>query len=267
MDSEARTLASLIARTPRLRRSLVISAVLALLASAAEIAMVATLIPIFSSIGVDTGTSLDDTTEMLRPAGWLVLFAMLAAARSTLNWLAAVRAEHGTQGMIISLQSRLYRALAAAHWDAVRRISPPRLTSALQTQAYDAGYGFGNAISLITASLLVAGYLFSSALVFPLALPALILVLVIVWRLNARRAAQVLSRSENYQESQTDLHQRYEDWVSISRIAALGVDSTQLADRFEADARAAASHAVGYSQSSSTTRANLLRPVTWPLGM
>jgi ATP-binding cassette subfamily C protein len=84
----------------------------------------------------------------------------------------------------------------------------------------------------------------------------LILVLVIVWRLNARRAAQVFSRSEDYHESQTDLHQRYEDWISISRIAALGIDSDQLANRFEADAKAAASHAVGFSRSYAATRAS-----------
>ena len=55
---------------------------------------------------------------------------------------------------------------------------------------------------------------------------------------------------------QTDLHQRYEDWVSISRIAALGVDSDKLSDRFENDARGAAEHAVGFTRSYAATRAS-----------
>jgi ABC-type siderophore export system fused ATPase/permease subunit len=145
MDSEARTLANLIARTPSLRRSLVIAAALSMFASAAEITVVVALVPILASIGVDAGNTLDGTIAMFPPTGWLVMFAFLAATRSILNWLTAVRTEHGQQELVIHLQSRLYRAMAAAHWDAVRRISPAQLTSALHTQAYEAGYAFSSA--------------------------------------------------------------------------------------------------------------------------
>jgi len=64
----------------------------------------------------------------------------------------------------------------------------------------------------------------------------------------------VLAHSEEYVDATSDLHQRYEDWVAISRMAALGVDSAALSDRFEAGAREAASHAVGYSRSFAATR-------------
>ena len=81
--------------------------------------------------------------------------------------------ERGTQDLVVSLQARLYRALAAAHWDAARRMSQPIITSALQTQTYDAGYGFNYLIQIIAAALLVIGCLVSSAAVFPLMPPVL----------------------------------------------------------------------------------------------
>ena len=68
----------------------------------------------------------------------------------------------------------------------------------------------------------MAGYLISSALIFPLVLPVLLLVLVLMWRLNVRSSSEVLTHSEDYHDAQTDLHQRYEDWVAISRIARTG---------------------------------------------
>jgi ATP-binding cassette subfamily C protein len=98
------------------------------------------------------------------------------------------------------------------------------------------------------------GYLVSTAYVFPALLPALLLVLGLMWWLNRRRSERVLAHSEGYVGATTDLHQRYEDWVAISRLAPLGVDSANLSDRFEAGAREAASHAVGYSHTSAATR-------------
>jgi ABC-type siderophore export system fused ATPase/permease subunit len=170
--------------------------------------------------------------------------------------LASFGVEAGSEltNFVVSLQSRIYRALAAAHWDAVRRLAPPTITSALQTQTYDAGYGFSYMIHVVTAALLVSGYLVSSALVFPIMLPVLLFILALMWRLNARRSDRVREQSEDYVDAQTELHQRYEDWVAISRISSLGVDAGKLADRFESAAREAAEHSVGYSRSSAATR-------------
>jgi ATP-binding cassette subfamily C protein len=207
-------------------------------------------------LGIDAGDELASFVSRIPPAGWLALFVLAAILRSAISWLSSIQQQRGTQELVLSLQSRLYRALAGAHWDAVRRVSPSSLTSALQTQAYDAGQGFSSIVQVMSATLLVFGYLLSSAAVFPLVLPALVLVLVLMWRLNARNSKQVLSRSEDYYEAATSLHQRYEDWVAISRIAALGVDSGSIADRFEADARAVASHAIGFSHSYAATRAS-----------
>ena len=92
-------------------------------------------------------------------------------------------------------------------------------------------------MQVIAATFLIAGYLLSSALVFPLMLPALLAILTLMWWLNARRNKRVRGNSENYVGATTELHQRYEDWVAISRIASLGVDAGRLADRFEAGAR------------------------------
>ena len=186
----------------------------------------------------------------------LVLFAVAAGLRSVVSWLSAVREQRGTQELVVLLQSRLYRALAAAHWDAVRRLAPPTITSALQTQTYEASYGFGYMIRVTTAAFLVAGYLASTAVVFPIMLPALLFVLALMWRLNARRSDRVRVQSESYVDAQTELHRRYEDWVAISRISSLGMDARKLADRFESDAREAAVHTVGYSRSSAATHAS-----------
>ena len=75
----------------------------------------------------------------------------------------------------------------------------------------------------------------------------LLVMLALMWWLNVRRSNRVLGLSEDYHDAQTELYQRYEDWVAISRISSLGVDAGKLADRFEAGAREAASHAVGFS--------------------
>jgi ATP-binding cassette subfamily C protein len=168
--------------------------------------------------------------------------------------MSSVQEERSTQALVVSLQSRLYRALADAHWDAVRRLAPPRITSALQTQSYDAGYGFSSVIQVVSATLLIIGYVISAAAVLPLVLPALLLMLALIWLTNARRNSHVLARAEDYHGATTDLHQRYEDWVAISRISSLGVNADRLAARFESGAREAASHAVGYSRSTAATR-------------
>ena len=55
---------------------------------------------------------------------------------------------------------------------------------------------------------------------------------------------------------ETELHERYEDWVAISRISSLGVNTEALADRFEAGARDAASHSIGFSRSRAGTMAS-----------
>jgi ATP-binding cassette subfamily C protein len=250
----ATPLFSLIARTPALRRDAVVCVLLALVASAAEIGVALCLVPILASLGVGAEGELGDFLQRVPPLGWLMLFALAAAARTLANWLSSVKSEQAEQALVISLQARLYRALASAHWDTVRRLSPPIITNALQTQSYDAGYGFASFVHLSAATLLVAGYLLSTALVFPLLLPALLAVLLIMWQLNRYRNERVLSHSENYIAATNNLHQRYEDWVAISRIASLGVDSGKLANRFESGAREAASHAIGFSRSAAATR-------------
>jgi ATP-binding cassette subfamily C protein len=183
-----------------------------------------------------------------------VLFAGAAVVRSTVNWLSSVQQNRGFHELSVKLQARLYRALAGAHWDAVRRVSPPALTNALQTQAYSAGDGFSSLVQVTTATLLVSGYLVAAALVFPLVLPLVLGMLVIMWWINIGSSRRVLEHAEDYYEAQEDLHSRYEDWVAISHIASLGVDASNLADRFEADAREAARHSVNIGSSRAFTR-------------
>ena len=130
----------LIWRTHALRRVAIICVALALIAAAAEIAVALSLVPILASLGVGAGTELADFVSNVPPATWLALFALAALFRSAASRLSAIQEERGTQELVISLQTRLYRALAAAHWDTVRRLIPPTITSALQTQTYDAGY-------------------------------------------------------------------------------------------------------------------------------
>jgi ATP-binding cassette subfamily C protein len=245
---------ALIWRTPVLRRGMVVGVALALVASGAEIAAALSLLPILASLGVSADRELGESAASVNPSVWLLLFAIAALLRSGANWLSSVQSERCTQELVVLLQSQLYRALASAHWDVVRRLSPPSITSALQTQSYDAGYGFGGLVQLIAASLLIAGYTFASAAVFPLMLPVLAATLALMWWLNARRSKRVLAHSEDYYQAQTELHQRYEDWVAISRIASLGVNTAALANRFESGAREAASHAVEYSRTAAATR-------------
>ena len=192
---------------------------------------------------------------------WLGLFALAAILRSLANRLSYVQEEQGTHELIVTLQTRLYRALAHAHWDTVRRLAPPRITSAMQTQAYDACYGFSGLVQLVSAVLLAVGYLVSVAVVFPLVLPLLLLTLALMWWLNVRRSDQVLTHSEDYVDATTELHGRYEDWVAISRISSLGVDGGKLADRFESGAREAAASAVAYSRSTAATRISYESPL------
>ena len=245
---------ALIWRTPALRRGAIICVALSLVSSAAEIAVALSLLPILASLGVDAGGALAGFVSSMSPLAWLIIFAVSAAIRSIVSWRSSVQDERSTQELIVSLQSRLYRALASAHWGVVRRLSPPTLTSALQTQAYDAGYGFSSMVQVFAAALLGIGYLISAVVVFPLMLPVMIVLLAAIWRFNSRRSGTVLAQAEDYHEAQTDLHQRYEDWVAISRISSLGVDVDRLSDRFESGAREAASHAVGFSHSSAATR-------------
>jgi ATP-binding cassette subfamily C protein len=245
---------ALIRRTPILARGAAVCIVLALLASAAEIAVALSLVPILAAVGVGSGSELAGLVDRVPPPAWLLLFALAAGLRSLSNWFSSIKTEQVAQELVVSLQSRLYRALAAAHWDTVRRVSPPTVTSALQTQSYDAAYGFNNLVQVVAATLLILGYLVSAALVSPALLPALIVVLALMGWLNRRRSEQVKTFSQDYVDATTELHQRYEDWVAISRIATLGVQAGSLADRFESGARKAASHAIGYSRSAAATR-------------
>jgi ATP-binding cassette subfamily C protein len=205
-------------------------------------------------MGIDAGDKIAGFVSFMPPAGWLIIFAIAAGVRSVLNWLSSIQTERSTQELVVSLQSRLYRALSGAHWDTVRRLSPSKVTSALQTQTYDAGYGFSSMVQVITAALLVAAYIISSAAVFALMLPALIGILGFMWILNWRHSNRLYAHAEDYVDAQTELHQRYEDWVAINRISSLGVDVGKLADRFESGAREAATSSVGYSRSSAATR-------------
>ncbi len=174
--------------------------------------------------------------------------------RALTSWLSSVREDQHTQEMVVMLQSRVYRALAGAHWDTIRRLAPPRITSALQTQTYDAVYGFSAIVQVATATLLIGGYLLSTAFVFPLLLPGLLAILAAMWVLNRRRSGHVQTHAEDYVEATTELHQRYEDWVAISRLTSLGMDAGLLAGRFEADSRGAAAHAVSYARSRAATQ-------------
>jgi ABC-type siderophore export system fused ATPase/permease subunit len=245
---------ALIWHVPALRRGTIICVALSLIVSIAEIAVALSMVPVLTSLGVDAGGQLSGFVDRVPPPVWLVLFAVAAAVRSMVNWLSAVQSERSTQELVVSLQSRLYRAMAGAHWDAVRHVSPPTITSALQAQAYDAGYGFSRLVGVIAAVLLVFGYLVSTAVIFPLILPVLLVTLALMWWLNTRRSGRVRSHAEDYVDAQTELHQRYEDWVAISRISSLGIDTGSLADRFESGAREVAASAIGYSRSSAATR-------------
>ena len=247
---------NLIWREPVLRKGAVVCVVLALIASGAEVAMALTLVPILVSLGVGTGSELPAGLEDIAPAAWLFLFGALAIVRSLANWQSSVQTDRYSQELIVGLQSRVYRALSSAHWDAVRRSDPPTITSALQTQAYDAAYGFDYFVQIVTAASLVIGYLISTAAMFPLMLPVLLALLAAMWALNARRNRRVLAHAERYVDTTTELHQRYEDWVAISRISSLGVNADTLAHRFESAARNSARHAIEYSRSAATTRAS-----------
>ena len=103
----------------------------------------------------------------------------------------------------------------------------PTITNALHTQTYDAGYGFSSMVQVIAAAFLVIGYMISTIFVFPLMFIVLLVMLALMWWLNVRRSSRVLAQSEDYHDAQTELYQRYEDWVAISRIASLGVDVGQ----------------------------------------
>ena len=154
MNSLANPFVSLVVRTGSLRRDAAACVLLALVAAGAEIGVALSLVPILASLGVGAGGNLEESVRNVPASAWLFLFAMAAGLRTIANWLSTVRRERGSQDLLVALQTRLYRALAAAHWDTVRRISPPVITSALQTQSYDAAYGFSSLVYLIAAVLL-----------------------------------------------------------------------------------------------------------------
>ena len=224
-------------------------------AAAGEIAVALSLVPILVSLGVDSGEKLPQPIGDIHPLVLLGFFILAASLRSAGNWLSSVETERNAQEFIVLLQSRLYRSLAGSHWDTIRRIAPPHITSALQTQTYDAAYGLSSLVQVITATLLIAGYLISAISIAPLLVPVMVFLLVLMWIVNTRHSSRVHNLSEGYVGATIELHQRYEDWVAINRISSLGVDTENLADRFESDARQAASHVVEYTRSSAATRA------------
>ena len=189
---------SFIWRSPSLRRGAIVCVGLALIVSAAEVAVALALVPILVSLGVGSSTGLPEGLAEVPPVIWLAAFAALAVTRSVANWQSAVQTERHSQELVVSLQSRIYRALSLAHWDTVRRLSPPTITSALHTQVYDTSWGFYSLIHIIAAILLVTGYIISAVAVFPVLLLALIPLLVLMWGLNARRNKRVSTVSEDY---------------------------------------------------------------------
>jgi ATP-binding cassette subfamily C protein len=252
----ARPFIDLVWQEPSLRRGLVVCVILALIASIAEVAVALALVPILVSLGVGEGSEIPSSIALIPPAYWLIGFAALAILRTIANWRSSVQNQRSTQELAVLMQSRIYRALSTAHWDTVRRLSPSTITSALQTQAYDASWGFSGLINVVTSVFLVAAYVVSAVFVFPVILLALAPLLTLMWWSNAYRSQEVSSLSDDYVDAQTDLHQRYEDWVAISRIASLGVDTKALAGRFEDRTREAAGHAVGFTRSMARTRAS-----------
>jgi ATP-binding cassette subfamily C protein len=250
----AKPFLQLISREPALRRGLAACVLLALTASAAEIAAAVSLVPILVSLGVSAGSEQSSFVDQISPASWLILFVLAAGLQALAKSQLSISEGRSSQRLAVVLQGRLYRALAAAHWDTIRRISPSKITSALQTQTYEAVYGFSGIVQVATATLLVIGYLAAAAFLFPLVLPGLLLLLGVMWFLNARRSDRIRSLSEEYVAATTELHERYEDWVAISRVCSLGVDSAKLADRFDSSAHKAASNAIGYARSSAATQ-------------
>ena len=97
----------LIWKTPTLRRRALLCVALALVASAAEIAVAVSVVPILASLGIDAGGELGTLIGALPPVTWLVLFAVLAVIRSVVNWLSSVQDQRGTQELVVSIQSRL----------------------------------------------------------------------------------------------------------------------------------------------------------------
>ena len=100
--------------------------VLALFSAAAEIAVALSMIPVVGTLGIDAGAELSDFAGRMPQAAWLGLFAVAAGLRALANWRSSVQEVRSTQEMVVLLQTRLYRALARAHWDAIRRVSPSR---------------------------------------------------------------------------------------------------------------------------------------------
>jgi len=240
-------------RQPTLRRGIAYSVGLALFSSAAEIVAAVSLMPLLVSLGVNAGSEIGGISSHISPAAWLAVFAVMASLRAAANWQSAVQEQSSTQEIVVLLQSRLYRALTRANWDAVRRMTPPTITSALHTHAYDASHGFSSMAGAITATFLAIGYLVSSSIIFPPVVPVLLTILGLMWILNASHSGRVQVHSDDYVHATTELHQRYEDWVAINRICSLGVDSDKLADRFESGSRGAAVHAINYARSSAAT--------------
>jgi hypothetical protein len=108
MNTLASPFLDLIWRTSALRRGAIVCIALALIASAAEIAVALSLVPILASLGVEAGGELTKFVDRVPPAGWLVLFAIAAGLRSVVTWQSSVQEERGTQELVVSLQSRIY---------------------------------------------------------------------------------------------------------------------------------------------------------------
>jgi ATP-binding cassette subfamily C protein len=223
-------------------------------ASVSEVVVALLLVPVLTTLGINAGHSVTRWIGYMPGYAWLIAFAVVATARTPLYWIVAGQTARAGQKLVVGLQTRVYRALARAPWDTVRRLAPSRLTNALHTQSYEVGNSYHFFIGLGSAAALLIGYTIAAAVVFPWVLPVLAVLVAVIWKLNAKRGRRVRSLGESYSDAQNELHRRYEDWVAIGRIAALGMDIKRLTSRFEREAEGAAEHVVEFSRSAAATR-------------
>jgi ATP-binding cassette subfamily C protein len=230
-------MAGSLARYRSLWRGVALCVVLTVAVSLAEVAAALTLVPLLESVGV-AGVIGSDAGRTEAAYGVLALFALAAAARSALRWWSTVRTATTVQEVIVTLQTRLFGAMAKAAWPVVRQLSPPLLADALNLQCYRAG----QAVQYLAA--------FAASLSLLLFLPAVAL-LVLLGRGQGRR---IQSSGEAYRSAQAGLHSRFDDWISVSRLMHLGGGSTEFPAHFNTAARNASAHMIGFAGAQSRAR-------------
>lgn len=251
--SHLREVAGRLARYRQLWCGVTLCVVLTVAVSLAEVAAALLLVPLLESVGVAGATG----SAAGRPEaayGVLALFVLAAAARSTLRWWSTVRTAATVQEVVVTLQARLFGAMAQAAWPVVRQLSPSLLADALNLQCYRAGQAI-QYLAAFTASLsLLLLYLVAAAWIMPglllLFLPALVL-LALFSRGQGRR---VQAYGEAYRNAQAGLHSRFDDWISVSRLMHLGGGSTEYPERFAVAARTASAHVISFAGAQSRTR-------------